>query len=168
MSRQGRMIVFSIILLFCFSSLLNCLSILTSDVSFNPRTSLFENSPSSITVARATLFSSRTILVIAGATFTFIIVYGLASELFSPNSPTVVYGEACKLVKNSEAVSDGADKWAYIPYLGLFISSFSPRLRLCSSFPFTGRFTSPTTLSIPHFHLINFFNSITRYHQSTL
>ncbi|WFD34456.1 hypothetical protein MCUN1_001297 [Malassezia cuniculi] len=52
-------------------------------------------------VARATVNTSRFFFISAGAALTFVIVYALSSELFAKNSPTVIYGEACKLIENS-------------------------------------------------------------------
>lgn len=55
-------------------------------------------------VARTTIFSSRVIFITGGAALTLILAYALATELLAKNSPTVVYGEACKLVSNSSEV----------------------------------------------------------------
>ena len=58
------------------------------------------------TVARTTIFSSRVIFVTGGVALTLILAYALATELLAKNSPTVVYGEACKLISNSPEVKE--------------------------------------------------------------
>lgn len=55
-------------------------------------------------VARATVNTSRFFFISAGAALTFVIAYALSSELFATNSPTVIYGEACKLIEKSDKV----------------------------------------------------------------
>lgn len=39
-----------------------------------------------------------------GALLTAVIAYALSTELFAPNSPTVIYSEACKLIQKSDKV----------------------------------------------------------------
>ncbi|KAN0063222.1 hypothetical protein ACQY0O_004386 [Thecaphora frezii] len=56
-------------------------------------------------VARATVQSSRTVFIAGGAALTFVLVYALSTELFAKNSPTVVFGDACKRVQQSPAVA---------------------------------------------------------------
>lgn len=56
-------------------------------------------------VARATVQSSRTMLILGGGALTFVLVYALSSELFAKNSPTVIYADACKRVQNSAEIS---------------------------------------------------------------
>lgn len=48
--------------------------------------------------------TSRFFFIGAGAALTFVIVYALSSELFATNSPTVIYGEACKLIEKSDKI----------------------------------------------------------------
>ena len=52
------------------------------------------------TTARTTNFT----VILLGAGFTAILAYALTSELFARNSPTVLYGEACKKIEQSEKV----------------------------------------------------------------
>ncbi|EPQ28909.1 uncharacterized protein PFL1_03710 [Pseudozyma flocculosa PF-1] len=56
-------------------------------------------------VARATVQSSRTVLIFGGAALTFVLVYALSTELFAKNSPTVVFGDACKRVQTSPEIA---------------------------------------------------------------
>ncbi|KAE8229169.1 hypothetical protein CF326_g5866 [Tilletia indica] len=53
-------------------------------------------------VARGTRYTTRFLLVIAGGTFTLAVVYTLATELFAPNSPTVIYADAIRRVKRHD------------------------------------------------------------------
>ncbi|CAD6971851.1 unnamed protein product [Tilletia controversa] len=53
-------------------------------------------------IARGTRFTTRFLLVVAGGTFTLAVVYALATELFAPNSPTVVYADAIRRVKRHD------------------------------------------------------------------
>ncbi|KAJ1028676.1 hypothetical protein NDA16_001842 [Ustilago loliicola] len=57
-------------------------------------------------VARATVQSSRTMLIFGGGALTFVLVYALTSELFAKNSPTVIYADACKRVQNSSGIAE--------------------------------------------------------------
>ena len=57
-------------------------------------------------VARATVQSSRTMLILGGGALTFVLVYALSSELFAKNSPTVIYADACKRVQNSAEIAN--------------------------------------------------------------
>lgn len=57
-------------------------------------------------VARATVQSSRTMLIFGGGALTFVLVYALMSELFAKNSPTVIYADACKRVQNSSGIAE--------------------------------------------------------------
>ena len=57
-------------------------------------------------VARATVQSSRTMLIFGGGALTFVLVYALTSELFAKNRPTVIYADACKRVQNSSGIAE--------------------------------------------------------------
>ncbi|KIS70455.1 uncharacterized protein UMAG_15073 [Mycosarcoma maydis] len=57
-------------------------------------------------VARATVQSTRTLLILGGGALTFVLVYALTSELFAKNSPTVIYADACRRVQNSAAIAN--------------------------------------------------------------
>ena len=57
-------------------------------------------------VARATVQSSRTVLILGGGALTFVLVYALTSELFAKNSPTVIYADACKRVQKSTEIAN--------------------------------------------------------------
>lgn len=57
-------------------------------------------------VARATVQTSRTVLILGGGALTFVLIYALSSELFAKNSPTVIYADACKRVQNSREIAD--------------------------------------------------------------
>ncbi|WFD31730.1 hypothetical protein MSPP1_002769 [Malassezia sp. CBS 17886] len=54
--------------------------------------------------ARATVNTSRFFFIGAGALLTAAIVYALSTELFAPNSPTVIYEQACKILENSAKI----------------------------------------------------------------
>lgn len=57
-------------------------------------------------VARATVQSSRTLLILGGGALTFVLIYALTSELFAKNSPTVIYANACKRVQKSPEIAN--------------------------------------------------------------
>lgn len=57
-------------------------------------------------VARATVQSSRTVLIFGGGALTFVLIYALTSELFAKNSPTVIYADACKRVQKSPEIAN--------------------------------------------------------------
>ncbi|TKY86784.1 hypothetical protein EX895_004424 [Sporisorium graminicola] len=57
-------------------------------------------------VARATVQSSRTMLIFGGGALTFVLIYALTSELFAKNSPTAIYSDACKRVQNSVEIAN--------------------------------------------------------------
>lgn len=59
-----------------------------------------------ITVTRAAARSSNLAVILIGAGFSAMLIYALTSELFSRNSPTVLYGDACDRIKASPRVSD--------------------------------------------------------------
>ena len=59
-----------------------------------------------ITVTRAAARSSNLTVILIGAGFSAMLIYALTSELFSRNSPTVLYGNACDRIKASPRVSD--------------------------------------------------------------
>ncbi|KAL9934483.1 hypothetical protein V8E36_006939 [Tilletia maclaganii] len=53
-------------------------------------------------IARTTRYSTRVLLVLAGGTFTLAVIYTLGTELFAPNSPTVIYADAITSVKRHD------------------------------------------------------------------
>ncbi|KAI0094562.1 TIM21-domain-containing protein [Irpex rosettiformis] len=56
-------------------------------------------------VVRSTARMSNLFVILFGAGFTAVLVYALTSELFSKNSATVLYGQACELIKSSPNVT---------------------------------------------------------------
>lgn len=56
-------------------------------------------------VGRATARTTNLFVILFGAGFSAMLVYALTSELFSKNSATVLYGQACELIKSSDKVS---------------------------------------------------------------
>ncbi|EKM60841.1 uncharacterized protein PHACADRAFT_247022 [Phanerochaete carnosa HHB-10118-sp] len=56
-------------------------------------------------VGRATARTTNLFVILFGAGFSAMLVYALTSELFSKNSSTVLYGQACELIKSSDKVS---------------------------------------------------------------
>jgi hypothetical protein len=72
---------------------------------------LFEDSPTdldAISAARATARTTNLTVILFGAGLTTVLIYALTSELFSKNSPTVLYNEACERIKSSPRVCDHA------------------------------------------------------------
>ncbi|TFY77433.1 hypothetical protein EWM64_g6578 [Hericium alpestre] len=55
--------------------------------------------------ARATARTTNFTVILLGAGLTAVLGYALTSELFSKNSPTVLYSEACEKIKSSPRVS---------------------------------------------------------------
>jgi len=64
--------------------------------------------------ARATARTTNLTVILFGAGLTTVLIYALTSELFSKNSPTVLYNEACERVKSSPRVAK------YLPGLLVF------------------------------------------------
>ncbi|EIW86447.1 hypothetical protein CONPUDRAFT_133877, partial [Coniophora puteana RWD-64-598 SS2] len=56
-------------------------------------------------VVRTGQRTSNLIVILLGAGLSAVLVYALTSELFSKNSPTVVYGDACKRIEASPKVA---------------------------------------------------------------
>lgn len=56
------------------------------------------------TVTRAAARSTNFTVILIGAGFSAMLLYALTSELFSRNSPTVLYGNACDRIENSKKV----------------------------------------------------------------
>jgi import inner membrane translocase subunit TIM21 len=75
---------------------------------------LFENLPLSISAVRATARTTNLTVILFGAGLTTVLIYALTSELFSRNSPTVLYSEACERIKSSQRVCNPAARLAYI------------------------------------------------------
>jgi hypothetical protein len=61
-----------------------------------------------LTVARTATRTSNLTVILLGAGLSALLVYSLTSELFSKNSPTVLYGDACDRIKASPKVSEFA------------------------------------------------------------
>ena len=59
-----------------------------------------------ISAARATARTTNLTVILFGAGLTTVLIYALTSELFSKNSPTVLYNEACERIKSSPRVCD--------------------------------------------------------------
>ena len=57
-----------------------------------------------ILAMRATARTTNLTVILFGAGLTTVLIYALTSELFSRNSPTVLYNEACERVKSSPRV----------------------------------------------------------------
>lgn len=72
-----------------------------------PYEALFMDFPTdlnSILAMRATARTTNLTVILFGAGLTTVLVYALTSELFSRNSPTVLYNEACERIKSSSRV----------------------------------------------------------------
>jgi hypothetical protein len=59
---------------------------------------------SSPIVTRATAQTSSLFVILVGGGLAALIVYALATEMGSSNSPTVLYSDACERIKRSQAV----------------------------------------------------------------
>ena len=57
-----------------------------------------------IAVLRTTVRTTNLGVILLGAGFSALLIYCLTSELFSSNSPTVIYGDACERIKSSPQV----------------------------------------------------------------
>ncbi|KAH8835428.1 TIM21-domain-containing protein [Flagelloscypha sp. PMI_526] len=55
-------------------------------------------------VFRSTVNTTNFIVILVGASLCCVLFYSLTSELFSPNSPTVLYGDACDRLEGSSRV----------------------------------------------------------------
>ncbi|KAI0724279.1 TIM21-domain-containing protein [Cerioporus squamosus] len=55
-------------------------------------------------VVRTTARTSNVLVILAGAGLSVVLVYALTSEMFSRNSPTVLFNKACDLIKASPQV----------------------------------------------------------------
>jgi hypothetical protein len=76
---------------------------------------LFENSQLECHSAiRATARTTNLTVILFGAGLTTVLIYALTSELFSRNSPTVLYNEACERIKSSPRVCGHARQLIYI------------------------------------------------------
>jgi len=53
-------------------------------------------------VARTTARTSNLLVILLGAGLSALLVYALTTELFAESSPTVLYGEACDMIRESE------------------------------------------------------------------
>ena len=82
-------------------------SVLKAKVS--PYDELFMDSPTdlnAILAMRATARTTNLTVILFGAGLTTVLIYALTSELFSRNSPTVLYNEACERIKSSPRVCE--------------------------------------------------------------
>ena len=57
-----------------------------------------------ISVLRTTVRTSNLGVILLGAGLSALLIYCLTSELFSTNSPTVIYGDACERIRSSTQV----------------------------------------------------------------
>ena len=64
----------------------------------------FSTDLNAILAARATARTTSLTVILFGAGLTTVLIYALTSELFSKNSPTVLYNEACERIKSSPRV----------------------------------------------------------------
>ncbi|TCD70670.1 hypothetical protein EIP91_002394 [Steccherinum ochraceum] len=55
-------------------------------------------------VLRSTARTSNLVVILFGAGLSAVLLYALTSEMFSSNSPTVLYGKACDMIKSSPRV----------------------------------------------------------------
>ena len=55
-------------------------------------------------VVRTTARTTNLTVILVGAGLSALLIYSLTTELFSKNSPTVLYGEACERIKASPKV----------------------------------------------------------------
>jgi TIM21 len=55
-------------------------------------------------VVRSTARTSNLLVILLGASLSVLLVYALATELYAENSPTVLYRDACDMIKKSEEV----------------------------------------------------------------
>ncbi len=72
-----------------------------------PYDEIFKDFPTdlnTILAMRATARTTNLTVILFGAGLTTVLVYALTSELFSKNSPTVLYNEACERIKSSPRV----------------------------------------------------------------
>jgi len=53
---------------------------------------------------RTTARTTNLGVILLGAGLSVLLIYSLSSELFSKNSPTVLYGNACEQINQSEQV----------------------------------------------------------------
>lgn len=60
-------------------------------------------------VVRTTARASNLVVILFGAGLSAVLIYALTSEMFSKNSPTVLYGKACELIKSSTRVAKYID-----------------------------------------------------------
>jgi import inner membrane translocase subunit TIM21 len=67
-----------------------------------------------ISAMRATARTTNLTVILFGAGLTTVLIYALTSELFSKNSPTVLYNEACERIKSSPRVCDHTPRFVYI------------------------------------------------------
>lgn len=60
--------------------------------------------PNTVLVIRTGARTTNLTVILLGAGFSALLVYSLTTELFSKNSPTVLYGDACKRITASPQV----------------------------------------------------------------
>ena len=53
---------------------------------------------------RTTARTTNLGVIFLGAGLSVLLIYSLTSELFSKNSPTVIYGDACERIRQSKRV----------------------------------------------------------------
>lgn len=69
-------------------------------------------------MVRTTQRTTNLSVILLGAGLSAVLVYALTSELFSKNSPTVLYNDACERIKGSPRVSPTPDDQVIIDELG--------------------------------------------------
>lgn len=67
-----------------------------------------------ILAMRATARTTNLTVILFGAGLTTVLIYALTSELFSRNSPTVLYNEACERIKSSPRVCEHSPQFVNI------------------------------------------------------
>jgi import inner membrane translocase subunit TIM21 len=77
---------------------------------------------------RATARTTNLTVILFGAGLTTVLIYALTSELFSRNSPTVLYNEACERIKSSPRVCDHALRFFYILNEHVQVAKYLPGL----------------------------------------
>ncbi|PVF99023.1 hypothetical protein CPB86DRAFT_704141 [Serendipita vermifera] len=67
-------------------------------------------------VARSGARATSSVVILAGAALTALLVYALATELGSSNSPTVIYADVCEMIKEDERVNVDEVKWTQLAW----------------------------------------------------
>ncbi|PWN19791.1 hypothetical protein BCV69DRAFT_250334 [Microstroma glucosiphilum] len=94
-------------------------------------------------VARTAFKGSQVGLVLFGSAFTLVISYALLSELFAPNSPTVIYKDACRRVEDNKEIYEHL-----LPPFKFHTHSLSPVASSPTNLPSGRRRASPLPSSV--------------------